>query len=627
MAVIEQIYIDGQLFEQSEEGNMELVFQSPLFTDLDSIVSNRTNEVIFPLTAHNRRAMNLAGIVSPESSELYEYRKHAASYWRDGVHIFDGSATLLSWTATEVSFVFTWGNSEAFGKLFDTKLSALQDFNMAVPPRYLPYGFTGAPNAQYYPANISFGVGTIAGAPQQQYIHPSMEVEKILQSIESYTGVSGLSGKFGDWIVPLLTKKTTPTINIMQAPKIIQGAVHRTSLPHAVYLALGANDTDYIGMVNNGWIFDVGEFNTLTFTINGTLGYRLTIPSAEESATFSGNIRILATDEDGNNGVLLATIPTIANSWTDGTNYGQEFTVSNVNMDIDVSDYAYVVFLIASSSAEELTQGYSVAIERANINIVPDMNEPQEVLYLGNSSIANFPTYANLPDWSMGQFIKNLMKLSGLFANVKSGTEVELVSIGDVYDRRWQAYDWTKRLLGAVQTISPTFEDYAQRNTLKFAEDNSVNGSYNGVLQVDNTTLDAEKELMSVDFAATDTEEGNILNVPIYSYGGEGGAEVEYNGNVTPRILQRQQNNTVFTAAFNLSFARLVETVYADYQRTILRPRVITVDVYIEARELATLDLATPCYFEQLGHYYAILNLTTKEGHRATATLLQLTDQ
>lgn len=626
MAVIEQIYIDGQLFEQSEEGNMELVFQSPLFTDLDSIVSNRTNEATFPLTAHNRRAMNLAGIVSPESSELYEYRKHAASYWRDGVHIFDGSATLLSWTATEVSFVFTWGNSEAFGKLFDTKLSALQDFNMAVG-RYLPYGYTIGTYAQYYPANISFGVGTTAGAPQLQYIHPSMEVEKILQSIERYTGVSGLSGKFGDWIVPLLTKKTTPTINIMQAPKIIQGAVHRTSLPHAVYLALGTNDTDYIGMVNNGWIFDVGEFNTLTFTINGTLGYRLTIPSAEESATFSGNIRILATDEDGNNGVLLATIPTIANSWTDGTNYGQEFTVSNVNMDIDVSDYAYVVFLIASSSAEELTQGYSVAIERANINIVPDMNEPQEVLYLGNSSIANFPTYANLPDWSMGQFIKNLMKLSGLFANVKSGTEVELVSIGDVYDRRWQAYDWTKRLLGAVQTISPTFEDYAQRNALKFAADNSVNGSYNGVLQVDNTTLDAEKELMSVDFAATDTEEGNILNVPIYSYGGEGGEEVEYNGNVTPRILQRQQNNTVFTAAFNLSFARLVETVYADYQRTILRPRVITVDVYIEARELATLDLATPCYFEQLGHYYAILNLTTKEGHRATATLLQLADQ
>lgn len=629
MAVVEQIYIDGQLFELADDGGIELVFQSPLFTDLDSIVSNRTNEVRFPLTPHNRRAMRLAGLVSPESSELYEYRKHTASYWRDGVHLFDGSATLLSWSATDVSFVLTWGNTEAFQKLFDTQLQALQS-DTRIAERYVPFGDTGqrTPLGQYYPANLSFGVGALA----VPYTHPSLQVDAIMQAIEQYVGVSGLSGNiWGDMVVPLLTKNTDSEANIVQAPHLTSGGlISRGNFLE--YLQMGSADTDYIGMVKNGWIYDVSGYNSLSIIINN-LSYVVRCGSAEDAARFVGGVRVMAVDETGNNGVEIGHIDTIANSYRPNGEYGQRFIVNDATLDVDVSGYSYIAFLLLTNPSGVVQSGYTPEMEAIDMHIVPDIDKAQEVVYTGDSAVLNYPLFTNLPDWSMGQFVKNLMKIKGFFANVKSSTEIEFVSVSDVYDNRAQAYDWTARLLDAVSEISPTFGDYAQKNTLQYAEDDTVKGNYNGTLIVDNTTLDNENELLSVDFAGTDKEvvDGNVIyTIPIYSYGGEGGDAIEYDGGLTPRILNAKPSAgipSMLEVYFSLSFEELVATVYADYQSTILRPRVLTVDIYIEPRELAILDLAVPCYFEQLRHYYAIMSLTTKEGNRATATLLQLADK
>lgn len=628
MAVVEQIYIDGQLFELADDGGIELVFQSPLFTDLDSIVSNRTNEVRFPLTPHNRRAMRLAGLVSPESSELYEYRKHTASYWRDGVHLFDGSATLLSWSATDVSFVLTWGNTEAFQKLFDTQLQALQS-DTRIAERYVPFGDTGqgTPLGQYYPANLSFGVGALA----VPYTHPSLQVNAIMTAIGNYIGVSGLSDiLWGDMVVPLLTKNTDREANIVQAPHLTSGGlISRGNFLE--YLQMSSADTDYIGMVQNGWIYDVRGYNSLSIIINN-LSYVVRCGSDEDAARFVGGVRVMVVDENGNNGVGIGHIDTIANSYTPDGGFGQRFVVNDATLDVDVSGYSYIAFLLLTNPSGVVQSGWWDEMEAIDMHIIPDIDKAQEVVYTGDSAVLNYPLFTNLPDWSMGQFVKNLMKIKGLFANVKSSTEIEFVSVSDVYDNRAQAYDWTTRLLDAVSEISPTFGGYAQKNTLQYAEDDTVKGNYNGTLIVDNTTLDNENELLSVDFAGTDKEvvNGNVIyTIPIYSYGGEGGDAIEYDGGLTPRILNVKisEGISALEVYFNLSFEELVATVYADYQSTILRPRVLTVDIYIEPRELATLDLTVPCYFEQLRHYYAIMSLTTKEGNRATATLLQLADK
>lgn len=647
----EQIYIDGQLFELSAEGEgVELVFQSPFFTDIENIVSNRTNEVIFPLTAHNRRAMKLAGITTPESSALYAYRKHTASYWRDGVHIFDGQATLLSWSATTVSFVLTWGNSDAFQKLVDGKLQDL-------PEVYVPFGFMGASTAQYIPYNLSFGMGTPKEIAKtwSTYIHPCLKTDTILQAIEDYTGVSGLVGQFENSIVPLLTKKTDATTNRLQAPHFLAGGWGDNGYAdvgdtYNAYLTIGEGDTDYVGIVSNKddgdkAVFDVQGKNTIRLYQTGQLRVYVDIDDTNNQGKFSGVLGIFAVDEDGNNGVEIATIePTTTTSggYTDNGNphwtYGYIF--NGFVKDVDVSDYGYIAIRLVHNtktlstthvnSGGMVVPSYNIAtIGAINMQVVPDINEPQEVVYIGDESIANYPLYANLPDMTLAQFVKNIMQMQGYFANVRSADTISLATVDSLYNNRAVAYDWTQRLIGEPTEIAPTFEDYAQRNTLRYAEDDTVEGNYDGVLLVDNTTLEDEAELIELDFAATDTRADGSVEIPIYTEGV--GGEVSYDSGLTPRILRWAELGRfgyldLYALFRGLSFESIVATYYSTYQDTINRPVVLTVDVAIDTLELANIDLAVPCYLAQTGHYYAIMNLTTKDGKRATAQLLQLAD-
>ena len=52
-----ELYINGQLCDL--EDTPSLIFQSPVFNDLDVIQSNRSAEINLPLTPRNRKAFGL----------------------------------------------------------------------------------------------------------------------------------------------------------------------------------------------------------------------------------------------------------------------------------------------------------------------------------------------------------------------------------------------------------------------------------------------------------------------------------------------------------------------------------------------------------------------------------------
>ena len=120
----EQIYINDVLMDRTDGKAVSLVFQSQLFTDIDSIVSNRTNAVEFPATKKNLSAVGNPQMAGSKSE--FAYRKHRAVYLRDGVQIFSGFGTLLSVSGTSIKFSFTWGNVSVFKKLLDYKLREIR---------------------------------------------------------------------------------------------------------------------------------------------------------------------------------------------------------------------------------------------------------------------------------------------------------------------------------------------------------------------------------------------------------------------------------------------------------------------------------------------------------------------
>lgn len=616
--MVEHIFIDGVQFEMGENSGVELVFQSPYFTDLDSIVSNRTNSVSLPLTLSNRRAIEMAQITASD----YPYRTHSVEYYRDGLLMFKGRAELVNITATEVTFSFVWGNADTFGPLFDTKLSALQD-DPNIATRYVAWGNGNA--IKYYPEELQFG---IRGA---QYKHPTIPVDDIMQAIETHSGVSGLAGVFSDYAIPLLTKKTDRTANIAQATHIIQGYILRTNGANGKingYLELTSNDADLPQIALSGGLFDVADKGTLTIANKAPFSY--VVEFDNNRFNVSGDIVIEATDEDGNNPQTLATIPTTYTDNAAGT--ARTFTLAPTEVEVNVSGKSYVRVRLFSIISYEGGVSSRITTTANDLYLVLDADQEQEAIYNTTANtIEQFPIFLNLPDWSVGQLIKNLMKITGLFAYNQSANRVSFVRLSDLYAKRLYPTNWSGRLLGKVEDVAFSFGDMAQQNTLKYAEDSTIKGNYDGVISVRNFNLPSEAELLSVDFAATDMILVNgrkWANIPLYAYeyDNEGNRSVVYESGLTPRVLRYYTNSDDRTAVTfeSLSFATLVETVYSLYQSIVHTPRVLTARLYVPSLELARLSLTTPCYIAELGHYYAIISLTTDGDNTATAELLEM---
>ena len=105
----EEIYIDGTLMDlDAGKTNVQMIYQSPVMMDFQSVVSNRTTNVTLPLTQNNLKAI---GYVGTQVDSDFPYRKHSVIYKRDGVQLLTGIATLLSIKARTITFCFTWGTS------------------------------------------------------------------------------------------------------------------------------------------------------------------------------------------------------------------------------------------------------------------------------------------------------------------------------------------------------------------------------------------------------------------------------------------------------------------------------------------------------------------------------------
>ena len=173
----EQIYIDGRLMQlEGAKAAVQLIYQSPILTDFQAIVSNRTTQVQLPATDSNLKAIGYTGT---QAVSDYAYKRHTVIYKRDGVQLLRGIATLLAIKADGIAMCFTWGNVEALAQLFETGLRELG----ADGEQYciLP------PNNALNPDNVirvDYGGGRRG---------VGVKVSQLLTKIEQKCGVSGLT--------------------------------------------------------------------------------------------------------------------------------------------------------------------------------------------------------------------------------------------------------------------------------------------------------------------------------------------------------------------------------------------------------------------------------------------------
>lgn len=624
-----ELYINDILCDLSSDEVITLLYQSPIFSSLDSIQSNRSYNIALPPTPANMRAIGQAA--RPDVDADAPYVRLPAALYQDGVPLFTQGFAVVTDIADTINVTLTWGNADNFQPLFDANL---RDLTIYIPA---PEGAEGdwvsyiewnentqlldstgeEPDAAFWAINFGMGLSN------PKYLHPSVPVSAILGYIEEYNGIT-IDGKdrlayspHGGPIIPLVSKNGD---EYSGKSEITVCELSLDTLDGKTILK-GSEPTQHAEYVNDKY-FDVNGVREadLQITINGFL-YSTDIEDIESLSIY------IASSDDLNTPIEQV-----------------DFTAINQ----ESQTYIYGSSHIVLSGAQVPESG----------NIVIVVTHSARVYIYGNMSFyayprdevnypSVFPIAPNLPDISQGDFILAMMNMQGLFAyaDKDNPNTIKLISIDDIIAnvQKNDIIDWSDRvILNDIHRVDMpdasvfTIDDLAQSNILDYDNDDDVKTDTHGTITIRNENIEKETELVSLPFSASENATTAGLDrpcalVPIYEDDSKGGANYS---ECSPRILSVRGGyyNTIDIKAIGvfdpwMKFGGengIVKTRYASYQKVVDCLRIITIRAKLTALDLYNLDYTKPVYIAQFGHIFAIYSVETGEDGICDCQLLKL---
>lgn len=673
-----ELYINGQLCDL--EDTPSLIFQSPVFNDLDVIQSNRSAEINLPLTPRNRKAFGLIDRIDILDDSA-AYGKHSAAYYLGGFPVFTRGYAMVTDVTDTINITLVWGNIDNFQPLFDASLRDLREQIIEVAgadyvewnkevPWALPSDTALAGFIQ-----IDFGAGR-----NINYSHPSVQVSAILDAIQKYHGItienitrlSQTSDKH-PMIVPLVSKNSGP--DSWYSDRFEASSAHygnSGSSNTALKFREIVSDKRSI-LTDQNYAIDVSSTKTIDVSI---ICYSSAVffPGMR-AASASPTLKLRGDSGNGTSEVLLSVEGIDTGS---GIRFGVKPDLFN-NVEVNVEDYDTVRWILSNAVTIDATTSDEFTVA-AKFIITPHFDDIQFP--------SPFPIAENLPDMTHAEFLSALMTMAGLFAYPDSSDSntIRMMSPDQFYNST-ETIDYDYRIVGSGDNRTPntqtdrrivdshldatiqdwsrkvilndrgeiwrpegtefTMGDYAQTNTLDYDNDEDAEMlNTQGIISIDNENIERENELVSLDFSAsanragwnTDHSDWPFAFVPCYEEQTVNGAkEVNYSA-PSARILAdvnttiEDGNGTVGRYRHGL-FPRtmyfggsegIVAKRYADYQRILKKFRMITVYVKLTVADICNLDYTRRVYLDVYGCYFAIYSVTTGEDGICECKLIKL---
>ena len=673
-----ELYINGQLCDL--EDTPSLIFQSPVFNDLDVIQSNRSAEINLPLTPRNRKAFGLIDRIDILDDSA-AYRKHSAAYYLGGFPIFTRGYAMVTDVTDTINITLVWGNIDNFQPLFDASLHDLREQIIEVAGAdYVEWN----ENTKYVDPDETTLAGFIQidfGAGRNiNYSHPSVQVSAILDAIQKYHGItienitrlSQTSDKH-PMIVPLVSKNSGP--DSWYSDRFEASSAHygnSGSSNTALKFREIVSDKRSI-LIDQNYAIDVSSTKTIDVSI---ISYSSAVffPGMR-AASASPTLKLRGDSGNGTSEVLLSVEGIDTGS---GIRFGVKPDLFN-NVEVNVEDYDTVRWILSNAVTIDATTSDEFTVA-AKFIITPHFDDI--------SFPSPFPIAENLPDMTHAEFLSALMTMAGLFAYPDSSDsntirmmspdqfynstetidyDYRIVGSGDnrtpntqtdrrIVDSHLDAtiQDWSRKVIlndrGEIwrpEGTESTMGDYAQTNTLDYDNDEDAEMlNTQGIISIDNENIERENELVSLDFSAstnragwnTDHSDWTFAFVPCYEEQTVNGAkEVNYSA-PSARILAdvnttiEDGNGTVGRYRHGL-FPRtmyfggsegIVAKRYADYQRILKKFRMITVYVKLTVADICNLDYTRRVYLDVYGCYFAIYSVTTGEDGICECKLIKL---
>lgn len=581
-----ELYINGQLCDL--EDTPSLIFQSPVFNDLDVIQSNRSAEINLPLTPRNRKAFGLIDRIDILDDSA-AYGKHSAAYYLGGFPVFTRGYAMVTDVTDTINITLVWGNIDNFQPLFDASLRDLREQIIEVAgadyvewnkevPWALPSDTVLAGFIQ-----IDFGAGR-----NINYSHPSVQVSAILDAIQKYHGItienitrlSQTSDKH-PMIVPLVSKNSGPDSWYSDRFEASSGYYEPKGYYDSFYYLRFRQENitldkrtilteDDLRRYRN---FYISNTKVVDVSILSYGGNPIVFQGSRYIAAQPVYLRLYGIPTRGGKPKIL--LETQDNG---GIGSGIVFTSSNIFNKVEVNVEEYEIIYWALENFRTKNESGEDTIP-AKFVITPHFDDI--------SFPSPFPIAENLPDMTHAEFLSALMKMAGLFAYPDSSDSntIRMMSPDQFYNST-ETIDYDYRIVGSGDNRTPntqtdrrivdshldatiqdwsrkvilndrgeiwrpegtefTMGDYAQTNTLDYDNDEDAEMlNTQGIISIDNENIERENELVSLDFSAsanragwnTDHSDWPFAFVPCYEEQTVNGAkEVNYSA-PSARIL------------------------------------------------------------------------------------------
>lgn len=674
-----ELYINGQLCDL--EDTPSLIFQSPVFNDLDVIQSNRSAEINLPLTPRNRKAFGLIDRIDILDDSA-TYRKHSAAYYLGGFPVFTRGYAMVTDVTDTINITLVWGNIDNFQPLFDASLRDLREQIIEVAGAdYVEWN----ENTKYVDPDETTLAGFIQidfGAGRNiNYSHPSVQVSAILDAIQKYHGItienitrlSQTSDKH-PMIVPLVSKNSGP--DSWYSDRFEASSAHygnSGSSNTALKFREIVSDKRSI-LTDQNYAIDVSSTKTIDVSI---ISYSSAVFFPGMRAALASPTLKLRGDSGNGTSEVLLSVEGIDTGL--GIRFGVKPDLFN-NVEVNVEDYDTVRWILSNAVTIDATTSDEFTVA-AKFIITPHFDDIQFP--------SPFPIAENLPDMTHAEFLSALMTMAGLFAYPDSSDnntihmmspdqfynstdtidyDYRIVDSGDnrtpntqtdrrIVDSHLDAtiQDWSRKVIlndrGEIwrpEGTEFTMGDYAQTNTLDYDNDEDAEMlNTQGIISIDNENIERENELVSLNFSASanrtgwnpDRPDRPFAFVPCYEEQTVSGAKKVNYAAPSARILAdvnttiedgngspagRYRHGLFPRTMYFGGSEGIVAKRYADYQRILKKFRMITVHVKLTVADICNLDYTRRVYLDVYGCYFAIYSVTTGEDGICECKLIKL---
>ena len=637
--MIKELYIQGQLVD-TKELSITRKYTSPFFSDCTTVYSDGTYTVKLPKTAKNLAILDYYDRGDSESDAPYTNLK--ASYYVNGLPIFENADCIILPDSEDIELQFTWGISRAkYIPLFSKKVNEI-----------VPNGTTILESDWIVNWNK-----TQMYASGKKYKYIDYSSAELVQDVETINGV-----------------KQSPT----QAPEPYKSNLKEMTLhPFVEY----GNIIDLICRDNG---LETSEFDKLKANLTN-MGLILGGDNANKESTASGSASITSILVVGR--PTLLPIPSLDTMVIGGSNKikinqnilglsGTKFTLSfsvvtlkqiagitAIESGTDFTTVSTPVLYATVNNGSNYTTTFTFDIELTDANqgheysfsIMPkyaaydttpftfQMTNNLTVSYTIKNSIFSleatggfYDCLLNLPDITQMDFIKQMLIITGMYIGYDVDGNIKLYSFQDVTNNyeSGNIIDWTGRI-SKTQKGTYKFNSNCQKNWIKYNNSDDIKSYVNkGNILVNDTTLDSERDLYKLSFDLADKSSDGRSELLLYtvtvksttsgtskstefgiSYNSKNSVSV-YNDNGIARNEPILPNDTGSVFGF-------ISKYYPIYKKLVLRPNIKTIEINLDFFESANLDLSKPVYIrDKWGRYGIILDITCPDGEVSVANIL-----